>query len=401
MALQRAPAPPIRLETPTAALREAVAPEDRGRRRPHPGERPVPIKRRLVSLDVFRGFVIASMLLVNNMVWNASTPRQLMHARWGHGITFTDLILPWFVFVIGVTVPVSAAFGRRRPAGAAAQALRIVRRVALLLVLGIGIDTAWYGRLSIGMDVLQLLGLTYLVTMLLSRAPVWGRLTIAGALLAAHWAVLTFVPVPGYAPGLLQEDHNIIGYLNAAYLARYHLAGVLSVVPASALALLGTAAGDLLCARRPADAAKAAILIAAGVALTTSGALWAHELPLSKALWTSSYAVTAGGLGLVLLGVFYPLYETRRMRAVGFPFAVFGSNPIAAYVASGFLAIALTRSWHVVTPSGTVPVATAVLDVVGRHVGAIWAGWIYTGGLVVLWWLVCLCLYWKRVFLRV
>jgi len=77
--------------------------------------------RRLLSLDVFRGFVIASMLLVNNLIWNASTPRQLMHAPWGRGVTFTDMILPWFVFIVGVTIPVSVAASRERRAGRIAR----------------------------------------------------------------------------------------------------------------------------------------------------------------------------------------------------------------------------------------------------------------------------------------
>lgn len=370
-------------------------------RPPRAAERPLPMARRLVSLDVFRGFVIASMLLVNNMVWNAWTPRQLVHAPWGQGITFTDLILPWFVFVMGVTITVSAAFSRTRRPGGAASALRIARRVALLLLLGIGIDSAEYGGLTVGMDVLQLLALAYLLTVVLSRTPVWVRLGAAGVLLAAHWALVTFVPVPGYGPGVFQEGHNIIQYLDAVYLRRYHLAGVLAVAPASALALLGTAAGDLLSARRLPDAAKAGILIAAGASLAAGGALWARELPLNKALWTSSYAVTAGGLGLLLLGLCYPLWETRPMRALGFPFAVFGSNAILAYVASGFLAIALTMRWHVVTPSGAVPAVTVILEVMGRYVGAFWAGWIYTAGLIIMWWLVFLCLYRKHVFVRV
>jgi predicted acyltransferase len=371
--------------------------------RPRPTDRPVPMARRLVSLDVFRGIVIAGMLLVNNMVWTASTPRQLMHAPWGQGITFTDLILPWFVFIMGVTIPVSAARSRTRPAGGVGYMVRIARRVTLLLLLGILMDSVEYSRVVIGMDVLQLLALTYLVTAVLSSTMVWARLAAAAVLLGGHWALLRFVPVPGYGPGVLQESHNIVRYLNAVYLARYHLAGVLSVVPAAGLALVGTAAGDLIRARRVPDTVKAGILTTTGAVLWAAGAVWARDLPLNKALWTSSYAVVAAGTALLLLGCCYPLCERRWMRMAGYPFAALGSNAIAAYVASGFFAIVVTMKWHIASPMGaTAPLAViALLEIVGRYVGAFWAGWIYTAGVIVMWWLLFLHLYRKRVFLRV
>jgi len=357
---------------------------------------------RLLSLDVFRGFVIASMLLVNNLIWNAATPRQLMHAPWGRGVTFTDMILPWFVFIVGVTIPVSVGSSRARQAGRIARVLRVVRRAALLVALGVALDTVEYRRLTVGMDVLQLLGLSYFVAASLGRAPVWVRLAAAGALLAAYAALISFVPPPGYAAGTLLQAHNIVQYLDDTYLARYGLAGVLSVAPASALALLGTAAGEVLLAGGIRHAAKVGVFAAAGTALVLGGGLWAHTLPASKDLWTPSYVAIAGGLGVLLLGVCTLLFEVVRLRALAFPFAVLGANPIVGYLASALLAIGVMQGGRVPVAQGkTLSLHSAILDPLAQHMGQIPAGWVYTASVMAMWWLVLFSLYRKRLFVRV
>ncbi len=353
---------------------------------------------RLLSLDVLRGFVVAGMLLVNNMIWNAATPRQLMHAPWGRGVTFTDMILPWFVFIVGVTIPVAAS----RSLGTRAFALRVLRRTGTLVALGILIDSVESRALTVGMDVLQLLGLTYLVAASFSRTAVWVRLAAAAALLASYATLLSLVPAPGLAPGVFLEHHNTIQYLNDAYLARFALAGVLSAAPASALALLGTAAGDLLRAGRMHEIAKTGALAASGAALVLAGELWSRTLPLSKDLWTPTYALLAGGTGLVLLAACHLLFDVARVRWLGVPLAVLGCNAIAGYVASALLAVSAMQTWPNPFSRGTtLSLHTVVLDPLGGTVGPVAAGWIYTASVVTLWWLVLLVLYRKRVFIRV
>ncbi|HYM68370.1 MAG TPA: heparan-alpha-glucosaminide N-acetyltransferase domain-containing protein [bacterium] len=382
-------------ETPAAA-----GPGTRPTVRPEPDTRaaaPRPAGR-LPSLDAFRGFVIAGMLLVNNMIWNAATPRQLMHAPWGGGVTFTDMILPWFVFTVGVTVPVGARAGLH----GAAYALRVARRTATLVALGILIDSVAAHRLTVGMDVLQLLGLSYLVAALLSRTPVPARLAAAAGLLAAYGALLTLVPAPGLGAGVFQAHHNVIQYLNDAYLTRYALAGVLAVAPASALALLGTIAGGLLRAGRAEEIVKTGALAAAGVALALGGWLWGQTLPLNKDLWTPTYVLFAGGLGLLLLAACHLLFDVVRLRPLGVPFAVFGSNAIVGYVASALFAIGAMQTWPDPLSRGhTLSLHTVVLDPLGGAVGAVAAGWIYTASVIVVWWLALFALYRRRVFIRV
>ncbi len=360
----------------------------------------------MLSLDAFRGFVVASMLLVNNMIWNADTPRQLMHAPWARGVTFTDMILPWFVFTMGVAIPLSGAgLGPSQHQDPRRHLLRVFRRAAVLVALGILLASLENHQVIVGMDVLQLLGLAYLVGTLLSWMPTWTRLATAGVLFAGHWALLALVPVPGFGAGVFEEQHNIISYLDDTYLARFHLthpAGVILVAPASALVLIGTAAGDLLRAPSVREGAKLGVFVLAGSALTLGGILWGRHLPLSKFLWTPSYALLAGGLGLLLLGISYFLVDIARLRALGLLFAVFGSNAILAYIAPIVFHIQVLEAWRWRLPSGqTITLQSMLIEYLTRTLGGIAAIWVYTGTTIVVWWLGLLYLYRKRIIVRV
>jgi predicted acyltransferase len=364
--------------------------------------------RRLVSLDAFRGAVIAGMLVVNNVPWNSATPRQLMHAPWGQGVTFTDMILPWFILAMGVALPQShAARGTIW-----SRAWRILRRALVLVALGVLIDSLEAHQLVITIDVLQLLGLSYLVAAPFAGLSMWARLAIAGALLAAHGALLMFVPAPGSAPGVLSQSHNIVQYLNDTYLARYHVPGLPAVAPAGALALIGGVAGDVL--RRGVGASgppdprgippTAAVMYVAlgGAALALGGWGWGATLPLSKALFTASYTLLAAGFGLELLALFYATADVAGWRAVGAPLAVLGVNAIVAYVVPILFKLLFLDAWHAHTAAGAlVTLQSAIIAAFTARFGAVRTLWLYTGGYVLLWWLVLVPLYRARIFVRV
>lgn len=366
--------------------------------------------RRLVSLDAFRGAVIAGMLIVNNVPWTSATPRQLMHAAWGQGVTFTDMILPWFVLAMGVAV----TQGHAVHGPAWIRIGRVGRRAVLLIALGVLLDSLEARQLTLNIDVLQLIGLSYLAAAALGGLPLLARLAIAAALLGGHTALLMLVPVPGSAPGLLREGHNIVQYLNDAYLTRYHLAGVLSVAPASALALIGGAAGEVLRRsaplRRPGTpahrtlhpAAAAAAVGVGGLALAAGGSAWGAVLPLSKPLWTSSYTLLAGGFGLALLAAFYALADVAGWRAVAAPLAVLGTNAIVAYVVPILFKLLVLDAWHAHTAAGAfVSLESAIIASLVDRVGTVPTLWLYTGVYVVTWWLVLVPLYRARIFVRV
>ena len=255
---------------------------------------------RLVSLDAFRGLVIAAMLLVNN-VETADAPRFLKHADWIDGsqadawrgwwagvrsggltadalggvpllahCTLADYVMPCFLLVIGVAIPFSAAAQRRRGVSAWKIAGRTLARGATLVMLGWAIAASlaffyWYHaagdrplRFTLGMDVLQLLGVSYVVARAAYALPTAPRLGLAGAMYVGHWALLRFHPQPGVAAGTFTAEHNAASVVYATWPVfaaiplgpcrgwSGSLVGMLSVVPAAATMVAGTWVGDAL-----------------------------------------------------------------------------------------------------------------------------------------------------------
>lgn len=299
---------------------------------------------RLTSLDVFRGATMAAMVVVNTPGDWGHVYAPLLHAPW-HGWTPTDLIFPFFVFIVGVSVVLS----RRTFAGPVV----IAKRGAILF--GLGLLLALYPRFDLEtvrvMGVLQRLALCYVAVALLHRA--WRRrseawrfgaaLATAAALLMAYWALLTFVPVPGGVAGDLTPSGNLGAWLDRTVLGEAHLwrqagtwdpEGLLSTVPAIATALTGVAAGTWL---RVTSSRQAAHLAIAGLAVAAAGLAWDASFPVNKNLWTSSYVLLTSGLAAVALAALHWALDLRGWRWGTRPFVVLGSNALALFVASGLL----------------------------------------------------------------
>lgn len=306
---------------------------------------------RLVSLDAFRGLTIAGMILVNNPGSWAHVYAPLRHAEW-HGWTPTDLIFPYFLFIVGVAIPFS--FRRRMESGAARSDLfrHVVRRSLILIGLGLAmraipdfdvLSMRYYG-------VLQRIGLVYLAA---ASAYVYlddrGRRVLAAALLLGYWAVMTLVPVPGYGAGDLSPDGNLAAWLDRLILeghlwqGTWDPEGLLSTLPAIASALLGIFVGEWLqCGRERRDLLRG--LVVAGIALTAAGWAWGLVFPVNKNLWTSSYVLFTAGTGLLLLGLLYWLIDVRKMRGWWEEWmVVYGMNAITVFVASGMLSKTMVR----------------------------------------------------------
>lgn len=353
-----------------------------------------------MSLDAFRGLVIVGMLLVNNLIWTPRTPRQLMHAPWGQGVTFTDMIFPWFILAMGVAIPFSAGAARngRQPRGR--YLLRAARRAGVLVALGWVIDSAVAHRPVLGMGVLQLLGLVYLVGALAVHLPVGRRVLLAGGCLAAHWALIKFAPVPGAGGPAFEADLNIVKYLNEVYLGP-HLAGLISVVPTSALIVLGTLVGEGLRRPSPRGGKVAAVLLGAGAALAAAGWLWQRDLPFNKPVWSASYILFGGGMGTVVLGLCYLAFDLARLRAAAYPFAVFGANAIIVYVSSILLKVLVLQRVRPLSHAPALSIQDAAVRYLTARFGADLGGWLYTLAFIGFWWFVLLWLYRRRIFIRV
>lgn len=380
---------------------DAFGAADDGTAKDKPGKDKLPWGR-LASLDAFRGLVVFLMLLVNNIALDTATPPQLTHAPWKDGIRLADLVFPWFLFCAGVAIPFSAAAARRRGVKSWQYDLRILKRAVLLVLLGCLVDSSLAKRPIFDLGVLQIIGLAYLVAALLYDLTLSRRLLVAGILLAGYWAAIKYVPVPGLGAGVFEENRNLIRYLNQAHLMPLGLAGLTSVVPTAALALIGSAIGDILNDRTQPCGRKVATMLLAGFGLIAGGFLWSLSLHFSKAYWTPSFVLVTAGTGAVALALLYLVVDGAGWKAWAYPFIVFGANAIAAYVLPILVKALILQVWQV-NPGGAGPrpLQQYFLELCVNRVGRVPGGWLYTLGYIGVWWLFLLYLYRKRLFIRV
>ena len=295
---------------------------------------------RLLSLDAFRGLTIAAMVLVNNPGTWAAVYAPLKHAEW-HGLTPTDVIFPFFLFIVGVAIPLS----QPRPG-------RVLRRAAVIFALGIvlnGLPGFDWASIRIP-GVLQRIALCYLVAAVLFLTTGWRtQAIVTAALLLGYWGAMTLVPVPGYGRGDLGPEANLAAWLDRGLLgphiwrvARvYDPEGILSTVPAIATTLLGVLTGWWVQTERPPRTIAAGLALAGAIG-TTLGAVWGVWFPVNKALWTSSYAVLTAGLALLVFAACYAAIDIRGWRRWATPFVVLGVNALALFFLSTLVAHVLT-----------------------------------------------------------
>ncbi|MCC6485025.1 MAG: DUF1624 domain-containing protein [Armatimonadetes bacterium] len=354
---------------------------------------------RLISLDAFRGFTILGMLLVNNVGLSDLTPRQLTHADWTGRVHFADFIFPWFLFIVGVALPWASLSAKRRGVRGWRYAHRVVSRTAVLFLLGCLIHSAIARQPVIDLGVLQLIGLAYCAGAFLLELPWVMWLPVAAGLLTAHWALLKFLSVPGYGAGTVTEEVNAVRYLNDRFLAAFHLRGLLSVIPTTAMVLIGASVGKLLAAPGQGHARKAILTAVAGVFLALAGLLWSVDLPMSKPLWTAPYILYTAGWGAVILALMYCAVDWAGWRWIAFPFTVAGVNAIFAYVAPILVKVMVLQTWKwPLDPAITLE--HGLQSQCAAVAGGIWGAWLYTFGYIACWWLILLYLYQKKIYIR-
>lgn len=346
---------------------------------------------RLKSLDVFRGIAIASMILVNNPgSWEQVYP-PLEHAEW-HGCTPTDLVFPFFLFIVGCAMSFSLSKYTQtaKKSGAAKSQLletevqknadkkpascfllpasniywRIARRAAILFILGLLLNTssialdvllnsapvANFGKIRI-MGVLQRIGLAYFISAIaiLNLSPRNQKL-LAVAVLLGYWGALTVFAVGGYTVGELTPEGNLGGYVDRLILGSQHLykggpfdpEGLLSTLPAVVTVLTGYFTGEWLRVQQIKTRTSINLAIC-GLSCVVIGHLWGFLFPINKQLWTSSYVVFTAGWALLLLAACYETIEVRDWKW-GRPFEIMGVNAIFLFVASGIVARILLKT---------------------------------------------------------
>jgi predicted acyltransferase len=364
---------------------------------------------------VFRGATIAGMILVNNPGDWEKTYTPLLHAEW-HGWTPTDLIFPFFLFAVGVALPYAFA-GRLARSGGDRRPLhrQILRRTVLLFALGLFI--AWYPFYTVDWSsaripgVLQRIAVVYLVTALawLHLGP-RARAVLTAVLLAGYWLAMTLIPVPGHGAGDLSPQGNLEAWVDHELLGRHTWKkapgpgdpeGILSTLPAIASALAGLFVADWLRSSRT-QREKLNGLLVSGAVATAAGLVLARWFPINKNLWTSTYVIFTTGAALLLLAAIYVPVDLWQKDAWARPFTIFGTNAIAAFFGSTFLAkIALITK--IAQPAGDPISVQAWLY---RHSYGAWLpdyvaslAWALT--YVVIWLGLMTLLYRRRIFIKV
>jgi predicted acyltransferase len=323
-----------------------------------------PIDSRIEGLDAFRGATVAAMLLVNNPGTWSAVWGPLRHAEW-HGWTPTDLIFPFFLFVVGVTTELS----RKEP-------WPIWKRGLLIIVFGLLLNAFpffWWGEMPAGatlfdrvawrfehlrfMGVLQRIGIVYIISAFIARAfesdfrqvpnyrieasamrrladPRVAILLIVVTVLVVYWLTLGLAPLePPELTMAAQVDRLVLGEKHIwSSTKTWDPEGPLSTIPSIATALLG------IVAARWVRAAKLRQLTIAGIAGVAVGWLWGRIFPINKGLWTSSYVLLTAGFACLFLGLFIWIVDVKRAKGWAKPFLIFGLNPLIAFIGSGLTA---------------------------------------------------------------
>lgn len=307
---------------------------------------------RLVSLDAYRGFTIAGMILVNNPgSWSHIYP-QLAHAEW-HGWTFTDWIFPFFLWIVGVAMTFSFAVRKSRGDTKEKLLLNVLRRSAIIFALGIFLAGFPFGLLwnhhfsweTIRIPgVLQRIAICYFIASLIYLyTNMRGQIIAIGVLFVSYWLMMFYIPVPEIGAGLFEKGKNFAAYIDSLILnghmwgvsKTWDPEGIVSTIPAIATTLFGAITGDYLRTSEHSKTEQSAWMFVFGAGFLLLGAFLDMWMPINKSLWTVSYSIFMNGWALCIFGIFYFLIDAKGIKKWAYPFVVYGMNAIFIFVLSG------------------------------------------------------------------
>jgi predicted acyltransferase len=307
---------------------------------------------RVISIDALRGFdmfwiigggaIFASLHDISGNPATAWIRMQLTHVRW-QGFRFEDLIMPLFLFIVGVVMPYS--FQKRLDAGQSKTRLylHIIKRTVILFILGMiaqgNLLDYDLSKLHIYSNTLQAIAAGYVIAavIMLNLGIRW-QIAVTGILLVLFWLLMVLVPVPGHGAGVLTPDGNLAIYIDRVILGRFidgtnpPYTWILSSMTFPCTVMLGVMAGHLL-RLDEAGIRKVLWLLAAGGGCIVAGLLWNLFFPIIKHIWTSSFVLFSAGLCFMLLALFYLVIDVLGFRRWAFGFVVIGTNAIAVYMA--------------------------------------------------------------------
>lgn len=293
------------------------------------------------------------MILVNNPGSWAHIYSPLEHAVW-HGCTPTDLIFPFFLFIVGVSI--AYALGSKKEHMSHSKLIiTAFKRALILFVLGLFLSlfpkvftepVEAFKTVRIP-GVLQRIAIVFFITAIIFlKTTAKTQLRIMIAILIGYWALMTLVPVPGLGYANLEKETNLGAWLDRTLLTEAHLwrsartwdpEGILSTLPAIATGLFGVLIGTWLRRKDRQDSIKVSWMFSVGIMAVILGLIWDLAFPINKALWTSSFVLYTGGLATIGLALCYWLIDVQGYKKGTKPFVVYGVNAITVFFLSGLI----------------------------------------------------------------
>ncbi|MFA6808719.1 MAG: DUF5009 domain-containing protein [Eubacteriales bacterium] len=305
---------------------------------------------RLECIDIFRGLTMALMLIVDNPSKPSSIPAQFLHAPW-NGVTVADLVFPFFIFIMGVVVPI--AINNRLTKGTSQMIIivHIFIRSAQIFLLGLvlnGFPSFDFTAIRIP-GVLQRIAVVYLFSSLLYllvkyifRKEIFQlgvQLVMSLLILILYYSLLRYVHVPGYGRGIMEIQGNLVQYIDLKLLSG-HLykpdwdpEGILSTLPAISSGIIGVLAGMILINTNK-WIIKMSVFVSSGSLLLLGAVLFNAVFPYNKNLWSSSYVLLTSGLGIFILSLFYLFTDKMKSGRIFKPFKAIGASAILVYFVS-------------------------------------------------------------------
>jgi predicted acyltransferase len=363
---------------------------------------------RYIALDVFRGMTIATMILVNNPGSWSHIYAPLKHSEW-HGCTPTDLVFPFFLFIVGVSMFFS--FRKYNSSLDCKSLVKVLKRTALIFIIGLFLNSfpQWltdWSKLRI-MGVLQRIALAYGIGAVVVLAFNKKYLQyIAGSILLIYWGILYFFG--GSDPYSLagnvapEFDKFILGsaHLYKGFGITFDPEGLLSTIPSIATVILGYMAGGLISGTERSKVPLHFLIY--GVAGVVIGLLWSLVFPINKPLWTSSYVVYTAGLACLILAILIWIIDLKDYTKWASFFVVFGMNPLFIFALSGIWARILTRIILIHEGEKTVTGYNWLyLNIFQPFAGDINGSLLFALFHILIFWFICWVLYKKKIFIKV
>jgi len=363
-------------------------------------------QKRLISLDAFRGLTIAGMIVVNSPGIRDHIYPPLRHADW-HGLTATDLVFPFFLFIMGVSVVLgySKQLAAERSLGDAFP--KILKRTIILFALGVLLNAVSNIENLRIVGVLQRIGLVFFACSIIYMTTSWKtQLWLTVGLLLAYWLSMSFIPFPGAAAGTLEPGINFAAWIDSylvpgrMYRETWDPEGFYSTLPAIASGLTGVLAGHLIISNLSIDR-KLAWLFSLGAVAFALGSVWGWFFPINKNLWTSSYVLYTSGLATISLATSIFFIDVLDIHRGTRPWIIFGANSITVYVLHGLLKKPLyyipvtggenSRSFHILVNDGIMAIGFSP-----EFTSMLWSV-LYTGLCFIPIWI----MYRKKIFIKI